>query len=61
MDRTARGKSLLRAEMTQLSRSAPAFHRILKLSRRIAELEGTPDVQTGHLAEAIQYRPRRQM
>ena len=55
------GKSLLRAAMTQLSMSARAFHRILKLSRTIADLEGTPDIQTQHLAEAIQYRPRRQM
>ena len=55
------GRSLLRAAMTPLSMSARAFHRILRLSRTIADLEGTPDIQTQHLAEAIQYRPRRQM
>jgi len=60
-DLDSAGKSLLRAAMTQLSMSARAFHRILKLSRTIADLEGTPDIQTQHLAEAIQYRPRRQM
>ena len=54
------GKSLLRAAMTQLGMSARAFHRILKLARTIADLEGAPDIQTHHLAEAIQYRPRRQ-
>jgi len=55
------GKSLLRAAMTQLGMSARAFHRILKLARTIADLEGVPEIQTHHLAEAIQYRPRRQL
>jgi len=55
------GKSLLRAAMTQLGMSARAFNRILKLARTIADLEGTLDIQTHHLAEAIQYRPRRQI
>jgi magnesium chelatase family protein len=55
------GKSLLRAAMTQLGMSARAFHRILKLARTIADLEGAAEIQTHHLAEAIQYRPRRQI
>ena len=55
------GKSLRRAAMTQLSMSARAFRRILNLSRTIADLEATTDIQTQRLAEAIQYRPRRQM
>jgi len=50
------GRGLLRAAMTQLS-----YHRILKLSRTIADLEGAKDIATHHLAEAIQYRPRRQL
>ncbi len=54
------GKSLVRAAMRQLQMSARAFHRILKLARTIADLEGADDIQTHHLAEAIQYRPRRQ-
>jgi magnesium chelatase family protein len=55
------GKSLLRAAMQQLQMSARAYHRILKLSRTIADLAGSDAIQTAHLAEAIQYRPRRQM
>ena len=51
----------LRAAMTQLGMSARAFHRILKLARTIADLEGAGEIQTHHLAEAIQYRPRRQL
>jgi magnesium chelatase family protein len=54
------GKSLLRAAMHQLQMSARAYHRILKLSRTIADLAGSDGIETAHLAEAIQYRPRRQ-
>jgi magnesium chelatase family protein len=54
------GKSLLRAAMQQLHMSARAYHRILKLARTIADLAGSEEIKTAHLAEAIQYRPRRQ-
>jgi magnesium chelatase family protein len=53
------GRSLLRAAMQQLGMTARSYHRILKLARTIADLEGAPDTKTHHLAEAIQYRPRR--
>jgi magnesium chelatase family protein len=55
------GKSLVRSAMQQLGMSARAFHRILKLARTIADLEGATEIKTHHLAEAIQYRPRRQL
>ena len=54
------GQGLLRAAMQQLHMSARAYHRILKLSRTIADLAGSDGIETAHLAEAIQYRPRRQ-
>jgi len=54
------GRSLLKAAMQQLAMSARAFHRVLKLARTIADLAGSERIETSHLAEAIQYRPRRQ-
>ncbi len=54
------GQSLLKAAMTQLQLSARAYHRILKLARTIADLAGSAEIRPPHLAEAIQYRPRRQ-
>jgi magnesium chelatase family protein len=55
------GKNLLRAAMQQLQMSARAYHRILKLARTIADLMGSGRIEIAHLAEAIQYRPQRQM
>ncbi|MGD8752443.1 MAG: hypothetical protein PVG14_13530, partial [Anaerolineales bacterium] len=38
--------------------SARAYHRVLKLSRTIADLAGEAQVAPTHLAEALQYRPK---
>jgi magnesium chelatase family protein len=51
-------QSLLRLAMAQLSLSARAFHRILKLARTIADMEPSEMLHSNHLAEAIQYRQR---
>ncbi|CAG1007610.1 Competence protein ComM [Anaerolineales bacterium] len=55
------GQSLMRAAMSQLNLSARAYHRILKLARTIADLAGSEDIQSAHLAEALQYRPKSMM
>jgi magnesium chelatase family protein len=52
-------QSLLKAAMKQMNLSARAFHRILKLARTIADLENSAIIKSNHIAEAIQYRPRR--
>ena len=55
VDESAQG--LLQAAMKQMHLSARGFHRVLKVSRAIADLAGSETIGIAHLAEALQYRP----
>ena len=52
------GQSLMQAATSQLNLSARTYHRILKLARTIADLAACEEIQSVHLAEALQYRPQ---
>jgi magnesium chelatase family protein len=54
-------QSLMRAAVSQLNLSARAYHRIFKLARTIADLVRCEEIQSVHLARALQYRPKLMM
>lgn len=52
----AEAERLLETAVSKLGFSARAFDRILKVARTIADLEGSDELATAHVSEAIQYR-----
>jgi magnesium chelatase family protein len=49
---------LLRTAVSQLHLSARSYHRILKMSRTIADLAHATEIEVNHVAEALQYRAK---
>ncbi|MDP2632023.1 MAG: YifB family Mg chelatase-like AAA ATPase [Candidatus Uhrbacteria bacterium] len=54
----AEGLEIIKTAMERFRLSARAYTRVLKVSRTIADLEGTESITTSHLAEALNYRPQ---
>jgi len=49
---------ILRTAVSQFQLSARSYYKILKLARTIADLEEKENIESAHVAEALQYRPR---
>ena len=49
-------EALLRTAITRLGLSARAYHRVLKIARTVADLDGAAELAAVHVSEAIQYR-----
>lgn len=52
---------LLKMAIVKMNLSARSYHRVLKLSRTIADLSNNENIQTEHIAEALQYRSREEI
>jgi magnesium chelatase family protein len=52
----AKEQALLEEAFIKMNLSARAYHRILKVARTIADLDGSEKITTKHISEAICYR-----
>ncbi|MEK7598869.1 MAG: YifB family Mg chelatase-like AAA ATPase [Patescibacteria group bacterium] len=51
-------RNILNQAAKHLDLSPRAYHRIIKISRTIADLEGDTEIKESHINEALQYRPK---
>ncbi|KKQ85175.1 MAG: hypothetical protein UT08_C0009G0009 [Candidatus Woesebacteria bacterium GW2011_GWB1_38_8] len=50
--------AILRSAVATMNLTARSYHKVIKVARTIADLEGAKDITTNHIAEALQYRPQ---
>ena len=55
---TEDARQLLDLSVRRMKLSARSYHRVLKLSRTIADLDNQEEIQVNHVAESLQYRPK---
>jgi Mg chelatase-related protein len=54
----AKARAVVAGAMESLKLSARGYHRVLRVARTIADLEGSGSVTAPHVSEALRYRPR---
>jgi len=59
LDETA--EKMMKSAVSSMGFSTRTYHRLLKISRTIADLDGSENIKPQHLAEALQYRPREEV
>lgn len=55
---SADARNILNISAKQMDLSPRAYHRVIKISRTIADLENEAEIKQGHILEALQYRPK---
>ncbi len=59
VDLEKEAREILNTSAKRLDLSARAYHRVIKLGRTIADLAGDETINSSHILEALQYRPKR--
>ena len=53
-----KSEEMMKKAVSSMGFSTRTYHRLLKISRTIADLAGCENINSEHLGEALQYRPK---